>query len=375
MRILMSALNPTGGIRTFFRYVYGHPVFSGSSFTLVAPDNGLSEYLGKYLPDNRIRIISAEPNKLRFIKQIRSIARPGPFDLIHSHGFTSGMLTELSHTGLSVPHLMTAHDVFLPVQFSGFSGHLRHWFMARLFRRMTGIHAVTEDARQNLLTFFPGIAAARVHSILHGVDTHYFRDCVQKPLKEEIGLSDDVPLIGFFGRFMGQKGFCMLVDAMQRIVHGRLIDPAPHVATFGWNGFIREDYDYLKGKGLGNYFHQLEQTDDIGGMLKAVDLVAMPSRWEACGLLAMEALAAGVPIVGSDCIGLREVLAGSPARPFPAGDTGALLEAIVTEIKQLAERKRAFIDYQPYAVERFDIDRPARSLAALYAELAKERNI
>jgi len=375
MHILMSSLHPVGGIRTFFRYIYGHPVFSGNVFTLVAPDNGLSEYISEFLPDKRISVIPAETNKLLFLRQLRSIAQKEPFDLIHSHGFSAGMLSELSRTGLVLPHLMTGHDVFMPVQFSGFSGRLRHWFMARLFRRMTGIHTISEDARRNLIAFFPSVSTARVHCILNGVDTHYFRDSVPKALKEKIGLTDEVPLIGFFGRFMSLKGFRLLVDAMERIVNDRLLGTVPHVATFGWNGFIREDYIYLREKGLGDYFHQFEQTREIGGMLKAVDLVAIPSLSETCPLLAMEALAAGVPIVGSDCIGLREVLAGSPARPFRSGDATSLMEAIVTEIKQIVERKRTFMDYQSQAVERFAIDNSACALAALYAELSKSGNI
>jgi glycosyltransferase involved in cell wall biosynthesis len=243
--------------------------------------------------------------------------------------------------------------------------------MARLFQRMTAIHTVSEDARLNLLSFFPGIRTERVQGILHGIDTRYFRDSVPASLRPRIGVPGDVPLIGFLGRFMGQKGFRLLVDAIEQVVKGQLLPVIPHVVTFGWNGYIREDYDYLRSKGLADYFHQHEQTHDVGGMLKAVDLVVMPSRWEACGLLAMEALAAGVPILGSDCVGLREVLAGSPARPFRTGDSSALRLALIEEINNLPARKLQFANYQPEAVARFDIDRPARALADLYSRLAK----
>ena len=373
MRVLMSALHPEGGIRTFFRYIYSHPVFSGIHFTLVAPDRGLTDYLAEFVPERQFEIIEPLQGKLRIIRQLRGLARTGKYDLIHSHGFSAGMLTELSRTGLYLPHLMTAHDVFLPVQFAGVQGMLRQWLMARLFVRMTTIHTVSEDARLNLLTFFPAIQAAQVKGILHGIDTHYFRDSTASDLRQKLGLGSDVPLLGFFGRFMGQKGFRLLVDAMETIVTENLLPVAPHVTTFGWNGYIREDYEYLRTKGLGEYFHQQEQTHEVGSMLKAVDLVVMPSRWEACGLLAMEALAAGVPIVGSDCIGLREVLAGSPARLFRTGDPAELREAIIVELSTREDRKRAFMQYQSQAVNRFHIDRPARALANLYSELANQR--
>jgi len=368
MHVLMSALHPEGGIRTFFRYIYGHPVFAGDVFTLVAPDNGLSAYLDRFVP-GRVRVIAAEPDKLRLALQIRAIARRQTFDLIHSHGFSAGLLTELARTGLRSPHLMTGHDVFMDRQFAGISGYMRHLFLSQLFQRMTAIHTVGKDARANLLAYFPAVPGARVHGILNGVDTRYFRDALPQQLKLRIGLNEQVPLIGFFGRFMGQKGFRLLVDSIDLIVKQKLIDPAPHVATFGWNGFIREDYEYLNQMGLRDYFHQLEQTNETASMIKAVDLVVMPSRWEACPLLPMEVLAAGVPIIGSDCIGLREVLAGSPAITFPTGDAGALTDLLVSEIALLPERRQDFAGYQAEAVARFDYDRTAQALARLYVEL------
>lgn len=168
---------------------------------------------------------------------------------------------------------------------------------------------------------------------------------------------------------MSPKGFKVLVDAIDHINRNLVTEPTPHVATFGWGGFIREDYAYLEELGLKDYFHQMPQTNNMAGALKGVDVVAMPSRWEACGLLAMEALAAGVPIVGSDCIGLREVLSGSPARQVPVGNAPALADALLEEINNLEQRRDAFQAYQSEAVERFAIDRPARALADLYRQL------
>lgn len=369
MRILMCALQPGGGIRTFFRYIYSQPCFENCSFALLAPDNGLSDYLQRYLPSGRITVVPAQGGNAAFVRQLRSLLKSGEFQFVHSHGFAAGLLTEFARSGLSYSHLMTAHDVFLTSQFKGWKGHCKQWVMARIFERITAIHTVTDDARDNLLTFFPGIEKDRVLGILHGVDTEYFRDGEPRDLKGELGIPPSTPLIGFFGRFMGQKGFRILVDALESIVKQNLLEAPPNVVTFGWGGFIREDYQYLTEKGLRDFFHQAKSTDDMPSALKGVDLVAMPSRWEACGLLAMECLAAGIPIVGSDCIGLQEVLEGSPARRVPVSDAEALAVALVDEIRDLECRRSAFLDYQPEAVLRFGIARPAASIRKLYDDL------
>lgn len=373
MRILISALQPNGGIKTFLRYVYGQPEFEDCHLALLAPDKGLSEYLGYFLPEGRLEVIEARQPSGRFIQQVHEHLKRESFDLIHSHGFSAGLLTELGRIGTGVPHLMTAHDVLQSGQFQGIKGRLKKIPIGLLFRRMTGIHTATDDSKANFSEFFPGVDQSRVHSILHGVDTEYFRQSGVRDLKGELRLAPDTPVVGFFGRFMSPKGFRVLVDAMEQIIGRGLIRPLPHVITFGWGAFIREDYDYLKQKGLGDYFHQMEQTNDMASALKGVDIVAMPSRWEACGLLAMEALASGKPLIGSDCTGLREVLEGTPAKKIRTGSSESLVAALVEEFESLPAREKEFKDYQDVAVERFHIRRPARELRNLYQKLVRQR--
>jgi len=78
----------------------------------------------------------------------------------------------------------------------------------------------------------------------------------------------------------------------------------------------------------------------------------MPSLWEACGLLAMEAMVSGVPLVGTNCIGLREVLKETPCRMVPLGDSSALAEAIAIEMENPS--KLIAQEFSRVASERFD---------------------
>lgn len=368
MKVLMSALQPGGGIKTFLRYIYSQPCFDDCEFVLYAPDNGLSSYLNAVVGDDRIEVIPAPQNSWDFAVALRGVMKSREHDLVHSHGFGAGVLTEIVRTLSShSPHLMTAHDVFLDSQFAGLKGKVRKLAMARLFGRIDRIHTVTEDATRNFSDFFPGVCTERLKPILHGVDTDFFSQGEPADLRFELGISASTPLIGFFGRFMGQKGFRTLVHAMLAIKQEG-IEPLPRVLTFGWGGFIREDYEYLTSLGLADDFVQMPATDNMPSMIKAVDMVVMPSRWEACGLLAMEVLSAGVPLLSTDCIGLREVVAGSPTRIFPPGSAEGLSGAIKAEIA--APSKDRFSDYQQTAIARFHIGRPASELRALYDELA-----
>lgn len=367
MNVLMSAFDAGGGIRTFLRYVYGHPVYSDLHLKIVSADTSLPAFIDRQLPSGRLDVKLTSRSRVDFVRTLRREIRLYHTDLLHSHGFTAGTLSVLAQEGTGVPHLMTAHDVFTDGQFRGWKGSFRKRLLGEAFRRIHSIHTVTHEARENFTGFFPEIDPSQFVEILHGVDTEFFGQGTAYDLRGELNLSSETRLIGFFGRFMNQKGFLDLVNAMDLIVGRNMMRPLPHVVTFGRGGFIREDYAHVADRGLATYFHQATHTDRMPDALRSVDVVAMPSRWEACGLLAMEALSAGSPIVGTSCVGLNEVLQGTPAYIVPPRDAKALAEALITALQAGC---KPFLEFQPIAKERFSVDRPARALKHLYQRLS-----
>lgn len=363
MNILLTALHPVGGIRTYLRYVYSHSVFQGCCFTLIGPDEGLVAFLDEFIPKERIKVIATK-GALDFILTTRKQLQTGRYSFVHSHGFSAGTLTELAKTGYKSTHLMTAHDVFTSRQFNGLLGKIKQAVISFSFKRLDLIHTVTKDANENFLEFFPETDSNKLRYIAHGIDAERFQNATARNFKKELGLADDCILIGFFGRFMGQKGFRILVAAV-KILESDNEFANIKVLTFGWGGFIREDYAYISEQGLQNQFIQMPSTNDMPAAIKGVDVVAMPSRWEACGLLGMEALCCGTPIVGTNCIGLREVLENSPALSIEVDN----IQALANKLKASLSLKQSFIDYVPKAVERFSVVNAAQGMRDLYTEI------
>ena len=139
--------------------------------------------------------------------------------------------------------------------------------------------------------------------------------------------------------------------------------------SFGEDGFVREERKEVSRRGMSDEIRFLPFVPDVAATLKGLDMVAMPSLWEACGLLAMEAMTAGVPLVGSDCVGLREVLRGTPAYAVPPADGHALAQAIVKELKSpsLVTAKA----YASQAAVRFDVRGRAAEIEQLMLGLMK----
>ena len=131
---------------------------------------------------------------------------------------------------------------------------------------------------------------------------------------------------------MSPKGFKYLVDAIE-VLHKRNDLPSkPIVIAVGEGGFqSREKRDIVR-RGLEKYFIFMPFMPDISSVLKGMDVVAMPSIWEACGLLAMETLVAGVPLISTSCMGLREVVAKTPSRVVPPANSEAFANALMDEM-------------------------------------------
>jgi glycosyltransferase involved in cell wall biosynthesis len=374
-KILVVARWPVGGIRTYFRYVYSQDVFDRYHFTFLMPDSGeIRDFLEAHCPELKFDFINSGNSVWSFYKHLNQELKTKRYSLLHSHGFTAGLVSGLPFILSHKPkHLMTAHDVFVEKQFESGKGRLMRFGMSLVFRNIDKIHAVSHDCKDNFLKFFPTTKPRKIKTILHGVDTEYFYNATPRDFLGELNLQD-VFLIGFFGRFMAQKGFRDLVAAVQSLIEQ---DPdlkdRVRVLTFGWGGFVREEFEAIECLGLDEVFVQMAHTDDMAAALKGVDLVVMPSLWEACGLLGMEALVCGAPIVGTNCIGLREVLEGSPAEIVEPRSYKQLAHAILKNLKFSSDLKPNFKAYAAEARDRFALLPPATQLEDLYCSMIKDK--
>jgi glycosyltransferase involved in cell wall biosynthesis len=133
----------------------------------------------------------------------------------------------------------------------------------------------------------------------------------------------DRPLrLGAYGRYVPQKGFDILIEAMRQV--------SPDMATLELAGY-GPDLPALQ-----NAAADLPHVciggpiDGPSALLARIDAVVIPSRWEAFGLVALEARAAGRPMIASLADGLAEQLDPSWAIPFASQDAHQLAAAIRT---------------------------------------------
>jgi glycosyltransferase involved in cell wall biosynthesis len=367
--VLTVARWPVGGIRSYLRDLLAAPALLPYSFVLVAPnEDGLDKYVASGRLTCREWIIPASSIG-KMTRAVSAAIHQWKPAFVHSHGFlscvSSGLVCQL--TGL--PHLLTVHDLLLDSQFKGLGGRVRHMGLGATLIFPDYIHCVTADSRDNLLARYPWLTGLKRKTVVipHGVDTVEIMRAPKRELAMELGCPQETVIFGFLGRFMAPKGFRVLIDAMQILKNRGLTPARARVLAVGSGGFVREDRARIAALGLKEFFTFWPYQSDIATILKGIHCLIMPSLGEASGLLAMEAMVAGTPVIGSDCVGLRETLAASPAVRVRPNDAVQLSEAIARFIEQ--PDRQAAIQFQCEAAERFSGDRSFAELRNLYDRL------
>lgn len=377
-KVLLVVRKPVGGIRTFIRYVYLKFDPELWDFSVLAPDIPEMRLLVSELSCVHIRYVPIGgdnyPSPLSLTFHVAKELIFGRYDLVHSHGFSSGICAVLGAKLSRTPHLMTSHDIINENQFNGAKGRVEKQFMGQLLGLIETIHSVSHDAEKNLLTHFPNLKCREGKSIVisNGIEIERFSDATPRDLRGELGLDMNTFLIGFFGRFMSQKGFRYLIDAIDLLSKDDSLTKKPIVLAFGDGGFIREEKQSIREKGLGKYFNFMPFEANIAGAIKGLDVIAMPSLWEACPLLPMEVLCCGTPLIASDCIGLREVVQDTPTIVIETANHSALAISLRNEIKN--SRTKDFVGFIDSACIKFDVLKTKLELNDLYVEITNTIN-
>ena len=235
------------------------------------------------------------------------------YDLIHSHYWLSAVVGESLAAKWEAPHLGMFHtlgEVKLRARASEHEPPERIEAERRLVRTLDRVVAGT-DYEQRLLRQIYGVPPTNIEVIPLGVDPERFHPGSRIEAREALGIevTDDVVLA--VGRIEPLKGLDILIRAAAQVTeHSRLRlivaggDEAAH-AEFERLIAIAEEVgirDQLSFIGAIDH-------DELPTYYRAADVVVMPSFSESFGLVAVEAMASGIPVVVSRVGGLASTVA------------------------------------------------------------------
>jgi glycosyltransferase involved in cell wall biosynthesis len=173
-----------------------------------------------------------------------------------------------------------------------------------------------------------GVPEERVVVIRNAIRADRFADPDPSYRQRLLGHFPDPPcrVIGAAGRLSPEKGYEVLIEAARRVLGE---DPAAGVVVFG-DGPLREELTRRIGAaGLARRFVLAGFRDDLDRYIPWFDVLALPSHTEGLPNVALEACAAGVPVVATRVGGTPEVIEdGVNGFLVPAGDADALAASL-----------------------------------------------
>jgi glycogen(starch) synthase len=153
----------------------------------------------------------------------------------------------------------------------------------------------------------------------------------------------DAPLLVSWGRLEYEKGFQTLIGAVARLLGRR---PNLRCAIVGRGTYSEDLRGVARGLGVGDavQFAGFVSDDELVRLLNEATCAVIPSLYEPFGIVALEAVSAGAPLIAAESGGLREVLTGTDAGLlFPPGNADALAAAVDRMLTEpgLAEKCQA----------------------------------
>jgi glycosyltransferase involved in cell wall biosynthesis len=288
--------------------------------------------------------------------------------LIHAHGSKAALIARVATMfSRATPTVVTVHS---DVLYGGVSRSMRSLYIAaerRLARRTSRIVAVSEALRRQLVDVYR-LPQELVVTIHNGLDLRPFLTGGQRlATRERYGVPSDAILMGLAARFAPQKALDALVEAAAPVLeaesHAWLVvaGDGPLLETVRARARASAARDRILFPGF---------ETDMPGLLSALDIYVSSSVTEGLALGTIEAMAAGLPVIGTKVGGTPEIVVDgvtgilvAPGRPAPLG------AAIARVLKDPGERRRMGEAGRARAVAEFGEDTMLAHMAALYGEV------
>ena len=305
-------------------------------------------------------------------------------DLVHSHTWYANLGGHLAKLLYGIPHVMTAHSLepLRPWKAEQLGGGyaLSSWAERTAAESADALIAVSHGMRADILACYPALDPDRVHVVHNGIDTALYRPTPDPEVLARYGIDPERPYVLFVGRITRQKGVPHLLRAARRL------DPAAQLVlcagapdTPEIDREFRTLVDELEhGRGGVVWIARMLPRPEVVRLLTHAAVFACPSIYEPLGIVNLEAMACGTPVVASSVGGIPEVvrdgvtglLVGYDEKD-PEAFEAALAEAIDTVLADPDAARRMGAAGRERAVADFGWDAIARRTAALYEQLPR----
>jgi len=293
---------------------------------------GENQYLSKTEMVPHLQDFFRELEQFRWVNHLE-------YDLIHSHYWLSGMLGIWAQETWKRPHLVMFHSLGAVKNHTGIGGRepeIRIATENAVIKTCHRILAPTQREKERLIDFY-GAPPGKIGVVPCGVDLELFCPMNRSNARCQLGFNPDDTLALFVGRLDSMKGLDKLLEAMRYLKHRRHL----RLIIVGGDGIHTPEEQKLlrlaRTFGVEDsiaFIGRIEQKD-LPLYYNAADVMVMPSYYESFGLVSIEALACGIPVVATPVGVMDTIIKEGRNGQLVANDDAKLLAGAIDKVTSL----------------------------------------
>jgi len=261
---------------------------------------------------------SQDPRHVKFQDtMLRNLEMAGMLkdvDVVHCHTWYTHLAGCLVKQLTGARLVLTTHSLEphrpWKVEQLGMAYNASSWVERTAYVNADGVIAVSASMREDVHELY-GVPRDRIRVIHNGIDLHQYRPTPNPAVLIKHGIDPDRRFVLFVGRITRQKGIIHLVEAIRSIRPGVqvvLCAGAPDTPEIGREMAERVDRARLETENPIIWIPEIVPKDEIISLYTHASLFVCPSVYEPFGIINLEAMACGTPVVASAVGGIIEVV-------------------------------------------------------------------
>lgn len=314
---------------------------------------------------------------LGIISRLKKIIKTKDIQIVHSQGGRADFFARIAARIANVPIIISSMAMLVEGYDVSISRKRLYVSIDRWTERWVNKFTVLSEAMRRSLIERHKIPPENIVKIYNGIEIEEYNPDLKElrnkklEVRRELGLKNDVPVIGAVGRLVWQKGFEYLIRAAPEVLKKC---PEARFLILG-EGPLKNKL-ILTGEKL-NVADRIIFTgfrSDIKEILASIDVLAMPSLLEGLPMVLLEAMAMAKPIVATKIDGITEVLENiKTGLLVPAKNSHALAEAIVRILDDKEKANFFGQNAREAAKEKFSVKKMVEQIELAYEKLLHEK--
>ena len=322
-----------------------------------------------------VGVATFTPRDVKALAKLFRLIRKERPQIVHTHTAKAGFVGRLAARLAGVPIILhTYHGHVL----HGYYSPLKTWLLRRM-ERVLGyfsdcIIAVGEQVKQDLVSY--GVASPEKITVIPlGFDLQPFLNCekYRGEFRGELGLNDGARLIGIVGRIFPIKNHRLFLDSAVEVASQ---EPACRFVIVG-DGALRPEMErHASELGIADKVIFTGWRRDLPRIYADLNALVISSDNEGTPVSVIEALASGVPVVGTNVGGVPDLITdGKTGYLVPPRDPGELAKAVLRLICHSETASSMSQAARSMVIQRYTVQRLISDMEGLYRNLLLKKGI